>query len=157
MPEGENRPDQESKDSVWSVVSEVIGGLKDRPILLFAFGLIVVLFGAASLAVERFRVLFVAVLIIYVIAVLAWLVSEQARKRPTNSATRLETVASGDIRIRGGRHQGVTVETGKVTVKGSGTGSQETAASGDVQLGGGRLKDSRITTGEVNQDPNQSK
>lgn len=155
MPD-ERRTDQGSKASLWSAVKEVIDGLKDRPVLLFAFGLTIVLFGAASMTMERFRLFFTGLLIIYVIGVIAWLVSE-ARAHQASSTGASGRVKSGSIRMQGGRHQGVTIETGKVTVKGSGTGSSETAASGDVQLRGGRIKDSRITTGEVNQDSTESK
>lgn len=153
----EDRLQSNPKASVWIVIKEIVGGLKDRPLLLFAFGLSVLLLAAGSLAIERFRLFLLAALVIYVGAVIAWLMTEARQKQTTPSSPEIsspsQTVRGGDVRIEGGKHRGLTIEMGKVTVKGSAIASgQSSVAGGDAQVKGGRTKDVKIKMGEVKKE-----
>jgi hypothetical protein len=141
--------------SFWSAIVEVIRGLKNQPILLFGFGLAIVVFAAGALALENLRVVSGSLLALAILVMLAWIASKafalSARQstQQAQSAGQLSEDRGGSVDIgKRVRLAGSDVHGGDVTGRKDGMpGSQ---AGGDVKVGSNSdIKNSKIGGGKV--------
>ena len=139
---------QSNQPSLWSAVVEVIKGLRKQPVLLFGFGLAILLMAVAALAVENLRIIAVSLIVIFIVALVVLLILQAMRLRPPQQFGK---------KIRGGRAvigKGATVDQADV-VGGSERLSElpsgeEEISAGDAVVGRGAIvKKSKVKGGDV--------
>jgi len=155
MSQSKKSKEPEPAPSFWSAIAEVIRGLAHQPILLFGFGLAIVVFAAGALAIENLRVVAGALLVLAVLAMIVWIALKAFALSASRSAEEAKATAQRTDYI-GGKFsigKGVKMEGNKITagtVVRSKEGTPGISKGGDLTIGNGsELNNNEIHSGEV--------
>lgn len=145
---GETPRPSDSSSSLAGVLARIGELLRDHPVLLFAFGMAVVLLGAGALALENLRLVLVGIIALTVLGMVAWIFT-QLRLAHQEGGQPEAISESGAIQV----------DSNVKVVRSSGTtGSVESTAggshkSGGIHIGSGaQVEDSNFQTGGVGKE-----
>lgn len=144
---GETPRPSDSSSSLAGVLARIGELLRDHPVLLFAFGMAVVLLGAGALALENLRLVLIGVIALTVLGMVAWIFTQlRLARQPEQPEVAAESGA-------------IQVDSNAKVIRSSGTtGSVESTSggshkSGGIHIGSGaEVADSTFQTGGVGKD-----
>lgn len=142
---GETPRPSDTSSSLAGTLARIGELLSNHPILLFAFGMAIILLGAGALALENLRVILAGIIVLTVLGMAAWIftqlrIAQQAGGQPGMISE------SGSIQVESNakviRSSGAT---GRVAPS-----AADSNISGGIHIGSGaQIEDSQFSTGGV--------
>ncbi len=118
------------RPSLWDAILAVIAGLRTQPVLLLGFGLAIILSAAGALALEKLRLVAVALTIFFILALAGWILNQA-------------------LAIRAGRLASPRLRAGRAVVGEKALLNEAKVRGGSVTLSEAPAPDQQITAGDA--------
>ncbi len=135
----------ENPVSLASVIGKVVDGLKKQPVLLFTFGMAIVLLAAGALAFDNLRLILVGLLILALLGLLAWIFLQANKQIQSEKRT---SPTSVDIGIHKSKVKPNTIIEGEAGI-GASNGSKVNINIDESEIEGGVIRGIDRTGGEA--------
>lgn len=136
------------KNNFWSVLIKIAVSLKKHPVLLLTFGFGTILLAVVAVVSESYRIVSLALLVLFVLGIVFWFVTEIIREKQLLLQKHTTDIKSGRLNISNTASDEAKMNTGNISYH----GSQHTVkvSSGDVSIDNAKIENSQVKSGNVN-------